>query len=591
MQRTHRCGELRASHVGQSVTVMGWVHRRRDHGGLIFIDLRDVSGVVQVVLDPSDATEAHGVADEARNEYVMAIAGQVVRREEGRDNPNLATGEIEVHAHAAEIINRARPLPFDINKDVDVDESLRLRYRYLDLRRERLKDNIVVRSKIVKTMRDYLDERGFIEVETPILINATMEGARDYIVPSRVHPGQFYALPQSPQQIKQLLMVAGLDRYYQIARCFRDEDLRAERQPEFTQLDLEMSFVDRDQVMETVEGLYVRIADTCSTRKLMSREFPRYSWEEAMRRWGSDKPDLRFGVELIDFSEDLRATGFQAFSGVLEAGGVVRGIVAPGWGSLSRKETDDLIDQAKQFGARGLVTLAVDADGFRGPAARFITDEERSRLIQRSGAQVGDMLLIVADAEPKAADVLGRLRLEVGRRCNLIDDNLLAFAWIIDFPLMEWDEDEEHWTFVHNPFVSPVVMDVEAIRRDPSKVLSNQYDLACNGYEVGGGSVRIHRPDIQRLIYEMMGYGPEETEASIGHMLEAYEFGAPYHGGIATGLERTVMLMVDEPNIREVMAFPKNQSAQDLLFGAPSEVGERVLRDLHIDVRQPPPAR
>jgi aspartyl-tRNA synthetase len=584
-KRTRRCGELRIADAGQTVSVMGWVHRRRDHGGLVFIDLRDRGGLIQVVVDPQAAPQAHAIANEARAEYVLAVHGQVLKREAGRENPNLATGEVEIHAQDIELLNAAKPLPFEVNRDADVDESVRLRYRYLDLRRERLRDNIITRAKVVRTMRDYLDARGFIEIETPILTKATMEGARDYLVPSRLYPGDFYALPQSPQQIKQLLMVGGLERYYQIARCFRDEDSRGDRQPEFSQLDLEMSFVDRDDVLETVEGLYIEIAEQCSQRRLLAKPFPRYTYEEALRRWGSDKPDLRFGVELVDLSEEVKATRFNAFASVLAAGGRVKGIVAPGWASLTRKDTDALIEQAKQWGAKGLVTLAVEAEGLRGGAAKFLAEDETRRIVERSGAKVGDMLLIVADEPLRTADVLGRLRLEVGRRCGLIDDNVLGFCWIVDFPLLEWVPEENHWTFMHNPFCSPVVMDSDAIRANPGGILSNQYDLACNGYEVGGGSIRIHRPDVQRTVYELMGYNAEETEASIGHMLEAFEYGAPPHGGIATGIERTVMLMVDEPNIREVMAFPKNQSAQDLLMQAPSPVSPKQLAELHITVQ------
>ncbi len=589
MRRTHRCGDLGIADLGQTVNVMGWVHRRRDHGGLIFLDLRDRAGLVQIVLDPSDAPEAHAIASEVRSEYVIAVTGEVVRRDLGRENPNLATGEIEVKAGTVEVLNAARALPFEVNRDVDVDESIRLKYRYLDLRRERLKDNIVTRARVVKTMRDYLDDRGFVEIETPILTKSTLEGARDFLVPSRVHEGEFYALPQSPQQLKQLLMVAGMDRYYQIARCFRDEDQRGDRQPEFTQLDLEMSFIEREDVLDLMERLYIRLVETCSARQLLAKPFPRYSYDEALRRWGSDKPDLRFGVELVDLSAAVQGTTFQAFAGVLAAGGVVKGIVAPGWGALTRKETDDLIAQAKQFGAKGLVTLAVEAAGLKGPAAKFLSEDEGRAFVEQTRATVGDMLLIVADQPLLAADVLGRLRLEVGRRCNLIDEKQLAFAWIVDFPLMEWVPDENRWTFMHNPFCSAVTMDADAIRANPGKILSNQYDLACNGYEVGGGSIRIHKPEIQRLIYELMGYTEEETNASIGHMLEAFEYGAPPHGGIAMGLERTVMLMVNEPNIREVMAFPKNQSAMDLLMDAPSPVSEVQLRDLHIALRRPHP--
>ncbi|HLY65242.1 MAG TPA: aspartate--tRNA ligase, partial [Chloroflexota bacterium] len=570
---------------GQTVNVMGWVHRRRDHGGLIFIDLRDRSGLIQVVFDPEASPDAHAVADESRAEYVLAIRGSLLSREPGRENPNLPTGAVEIHAQEIELLNPAKPLPFEVNRDTDVDESVRLKYRYLDLRRDRLRDNVILRAKIVKTIRDYLDERDFVEIETPILTKATMEGARDYLVPSRIHPGEFYALPQSPQQVKQILMVAGMERYYQIARCFRDEDLRADRQPEFTQIDLEMSFVEREDVMDLVEGMYTRIAETCSSRKLLAKPFPRYSYEEATRRWGSDKPDLRFGVELIDLSGDVQGTQFQAFSNVLASSGVVKGIVAPGWASLTRKETDALIDQAKQWGAKGLVTLAVEADGLRGGAAKFLAEDEAKRIVERSGAKLGDMLLIVADQPAAADDVLGRLRLEVGSRCGLIDENVLAFCWVIDFPLMEWVSEENHWTFMHNPFCSARTADLVAIRANPGAVISNQYDLACNGMEMGGGSIRNHKPEAQRLIYELMGCSPAETDASIGHMLEAFEYGAPPHGGIALGIDRTVMQMASDFNIRNVIPFPKNQAAQDLLMQAPSPVNAKQLRELHIDVK------
>ncbi|MDE3074127.1 MAG: aspartate--tRNA ligase [Chloroflexota bacterium] len=585
MKRTHHCGELRPAHAGETVNVQGWVHRRRDHGGLIFIDLRDRYGIVQVVVNPAEAPEVHRLADQVRNEYVLGVRGPVVRREPGRENPEMATGQVEIQAQELEILNPSRPLPFDVNREVDVDESVRLRYRYLDLRREKLRHIVVTRAKVVKTIRDFLDELQFVEVETPILTKATMEGARDYLVPSRVHAGKFYALPQSPQQLKQLLMVGGLDRYYQIARCFRDEDLRADRTPEFTQLDLEMSFVEREDVMELVEGLYVRIAETCSERGLQFKPFPRFSYDEALRRWGSDKPDLRFGVELVDLSDAVRGTSFNAFAAALAAGGAVQAIVAPGWGGLSRKETDALIEQAKQFGAKGLVTLAVDADGLRGGAVKFLSAEETGRIVERSAAKTGDMILIVADQPALVADVLGRLRLEVGRRCGLIDEQVLAFCWIIDFPLLEWVPEENHWTFMHNPFCSPVVMDAAAVKADPGGIRSNQYDLACNGMEMGGGSIRIHKPDVQKAVYELMGYDDQQIQESIGHMLEAFEYGAPPHGGIATGIERTVMQMVGDYNIRDVMAFPKNQAALDLLMQAPSPVNPKQLDDLHLQLK------
>ncbi len=587
-KRTHRCGDLRPDHAGQTVNLQGWVHRRRDHGGLIFIDLRDRYGLVQVVVNPAEAPDVHRLADQARNEYVLAVRGRVVTREAGRENPDMATGAVEVQAQDLEILNAARPLPFDVNKEVDVDEALRLKFRYLDLRRERLKHNIVTRHKVVRTIREYLDERDFVEVETPILIKSTPEGARDYLVPSRVYPGHFYALPQSPQMMKQLLMVAGLDRYYQIARCFRDEDSRADRQPEFSQLDLEMSFVDEADVMGLMEGLYVRLTETCTERTLQSNPFPRLTYQEAMARFGSDKPDIRFGVELVDLSDVLAGGEFKAFTSVLEAGGTIKAIVAPGWAGLSRKETDGLIDQAKQFGARGLVTLGVEEDGktVHGGAAKFLSAAEVERILARSDAKPGDMLLIVADAPLVTADVLGRLRLEVGQRCQLIDESVLAFVWITDFPLLEWLPDQQRWHAMHNPFSTPTSDDIDKLKSDPASAGAKQYDLACNGYEVGGGSVRIYKAPLQRAVFELLGLTDEQIQEQFGHMLEAFEYGAPPHGGIAMGIERTVMLMVDETNIRQVMAFPKNQAAADLLMQAPSPVTKQQLDELHIQLKE-----
>ncbi|MHB8618005.1 MAG: aspartate--tRNA ligase [Chloroflexota bacterium] len=591
-KRTHRCGDLRASDAGQTVNVMGWVHRRRDHGSLIFIDLRDRYGLVQVVINPAEAPQAHASAGEARNEFVLAVHGRVVRRDSGRENADLPTGDIEIQADDIEILNPARPLPFDVNKDVDVDESLRLKYRYLDLRRERLKSNIVARHNVVTGIREYLNARDFVEIETPILIKSTPEGARDYLVPSRVHPGEFYALPQSPQQLKQILMVAGMDRYYQIARCFRDEDLRADRQPEFTQLDLEMSFVDEDDVMSLVEGLYTHLAERCSHRKLLSKPFPRLSYKEAMSRFGSDKPDMRFGVELVDLSVAFAGTSFNAFSSALAGGGTIKAIVAPGWAGSSRKETDALIEQAKQFGAKGLVTLGVQDNGktLSGGAAKFLSAAEVASVLAATGAGAGDLLLMVADRPEIVADVLGRLRLEVGRRAGLIDDQVLAFGWITGFPLLEWLPEDGRWHAMHNPFSSPATDDVAALKADPAGAGAKQYDLVCNGYEVGGGSARIHQAPVQKAVFELLGLNEREIQEQFGHMLEAFEYGAPPHGGIATGIERTVMLMVDETNIREVMAFPKNQAAMDLLMQAPSPVGLKQLEELHLAVTEPAPA-
>ena len=583
-KRTHRCGELRPAQAGQVVVVQGWVHRRRDHGGLVFIDLRDRYGLVQLVLNPEEHPALRAEADQLRNEWVLGVRGQLVRREAGRENADLPTGEVEVQVHELEVLSAARPLPFEVNRETEVDEAVRLKYRYLDLRRERLKNNVITRHQVVRTIREYLDARDFIEVETPILIKSTPEGARDYLVPSRIHPGQFYALPQSPQQLKQLLMVAGLDRYYQIARCFRDEDSRADRQPEFSQLDLEMSFVDEGDVMDLIEGLYTRLVEHCSERRLRFSPFPRITYREALARFGSDKPDLRFGVELADVSSVLQGSQFNAFAGALAGGGAIQAIAAPGWGELSRKDTDALIEQAKQWGAKGLVTLAVEPDGqtLRGGVARFVAPAEAAALIAATKAAPGDLLLLVADAAPVAASVLGRLRLEVGRRCGLVNDNELAFVWITDFPLLEWLPDQQRWHAMHNPFSSPEPASEEALEGDPAGVGAKQYDLACNGYEVGGGSVRIHRAPLQNAVFKLLGLSDEQIREQFGHMLEAFDYGAPPHGGIAMGIERTVMLMVDEDNIRQVMAFPKNQAAMDLLMQAPSPVALDQLQELHL---------
>ncbi len=591
MYKTHTCGELRAAHVGQTVTLAGWTHTRRDHGGLIFIDLRDRFGLTQIVANPATAGGAHEAASRARNEYVLQVTGLVRRRPAGSENPKLATGEIELEAQAIEILGPAKVLPFQVHEDADVDEMVRLKYRYLDLRRERLQRNLLLRHQVVKFMRAYMDAQGFIEVETPILFKTTPEGARDYLVPSRVHPGHFYALPQSPQQLKQLLMVAGMERYYQIARCFRDEDLRGDRQPEFTQLDLEMSFVHRDDVLAVVEGLYTAMLPAVAPHKrLLSSPWPKLGYREAVARYGSDKPDLRFGLELHDLSAIMARSEFKVFQQALTSGGVVKCIVVPGCAGYSRKEVDDLTTFAKEQGAKGLATLALTAGGVEGTAKKFIRPDEVSQLRALTGAGEGDLVLFVADQAAVAHKTLGGLRLLFRDRLKLADPNVLALAWIVDFPMFAWNADEKRWEAEHHPFTMPKQEHLALMDSDPGAVLADAYDMVGNGYELASGSIRIHRRDIQFKIFERLGLDEAEIEKKFGHMLEAFEYGAPPHGGMAPGVDRLVMLLADEPNIREVIPFPKNQAALDLMAQAPSLPEPKQLAELHLRVVEPKPA-
>jgi aspartyl-tRNA synthetase len=588
MYKTHTCGELRATHANQQVTLAGWVHRRRDHGGVIFLDLRDRYGIIQVTVNPDLSKETLQAVSNVRMEWVLQITGTVQTRPAGMENPRMQTGEIEVIAESIKVLNRAKNLPFLVSGENDLpDENTRLKYRYLDLRRERMARNLVLRHKVVKFMRDFLDRQNFIEIETPILFKATPEGARDYLVPSRMYPGQFYALPQSPQQLKQLLMVAGMDRYFQVARCFRDEDLRGDRQPEFTQLDLEMSFVQRDDVLALVERLYTEMIPVVTPHKrLLSSPWPRFSYREVVERYGTDKPDLRFGMELIDLSDILAGSEFKVFQSALETGGVVKCIVAPGCADYSRREVDTLTESAKALGAKGLATLALTADGLKGTAAKFVKPEEAEAVKSKSGAKEGDLILFAADQRPVVNKVLGGLRLIFRDRLNLADPNLMAFAWVVDFPMFAWNEEEQKWDAEHHPFTMPQLDDLPKFETNPAEILSDAYDMVCNGYEMASGSIRIHRSDIQLKVFQLLGLSGDQIEQKFGHMLEAFDYGAPPHGGMAPGIDRLVMLLADEPNIREVIAFPKNQTGRDVMADAPSAVEPKQLKELHIQIKE-----
>lgn len=584
MQRSHKCGELNTSHIGKTVTLQGWVAGRRDLGGLIFIDLRDRWGLVQIAFHPQTARDFKQ-AEELRKEYVVAVTGQVVAREERNINRDMATGEIEIKGDELKILNTAQMTPFYITDDVKVDENLRLKYRYLDLRRQAVQKNILLRSKVAKAFRDYLDGLEFVEVETPILTKSTPEGARDYLVPSRVHEGEFYALPQSPQLFKQLLMVSGLDRYYQLARCFRDEDLRADRQPEFTQVDIEASFLERDQFMTMMEGLTCRIFAEFWGLKL-PQPFPRLQWREAMLKYGSDKPDLRFAMEITDVSDVVTGSQFKVFNDCLAAGGSVRGLKVSK--HFSRKEVDELAAIPAQFGAKGLAWLAIEEAEIRSPIAKFFTAQQLEQLKEAFAAQPGDTLLLVADANIYGVvlPALGALRVHLARELNLYGPGDHAVCWVIDFPLFERDEEAGRWVAAHHPFTAPAADDLAALAVAPESVMAQAYDLVFNGTEIAGGSVRIHNTDVQMQVLKAIGFSEEEAKARFGFLLEALNFGAPPHCGIAFGFDRLVAILAGEASIRSVIAFPKTNSASDLMTAAPSPVDSQQLAELHLKVTQ-----
>jgi aspartyl-tRNA synthetase len=586
LKRTHTCGDLRAADAGQEVVLAGWAYRRRDHGTIVFIDLRDRYGVTQVVITP-DTPEAHEAAQRVRSEFVLAVRGLVRRRPDGMENASLPTGAIEVVAGELVVENPAKPLPFEIRDDLEANEFARLKYRYLDLRRPRLQRNIILRHRAVKLMRDYLDAHNFLEIETPILTKSTPEGARDYLVPSRVHPGKFYALPQSPQQFKQLLMVAGYDRYFQIARCFRDEDLRADRQPEFTQLDVEMSFVGQEDVIELISGLCRELTAQLTEAEPPSLPFPRLTYAEALARYGSDKPDIRFGLELQDLGDLLAETGVGFLKAALEAGNVVKAVRAPGMAGLSgtklREQVKAYEEVVKIYGAKGLAWLDYPAEGApRSPIAKFFSAAELAAIADRCQAEPGDVVFIVADTAKVATVALGELRLRLGRDLNLIAPNQFKFLWVVDFPLVEWNEDEGRWDAMHHPFTSPKADDIGRMESDPASVRANAYDIVLNGIELGGGSIRIHQRDVQERMFKLLGHSPEAAATKFGHMLDAFEFGTPPHGGIALGIDRWIMLLAGEQSIREVIPFPKNQQALEPMTGTPDAVDKAQLDLLHL---------
>ncbi|AUS09577.1 aspartate--tRNA ligase [Laceyella sacchari] len=583
VHRTHFATECTKELVGKRVTLNGWVHKRRDLGGLIFLDLRDRSGRVQVVFNPEISPEAVRIAEQVRSEYVLAITGKVVEREPGTVNPNMKTGEIEIQGEQVHVFNAAKTPPFMIQDDLDVDESIRLKYRYLDLRRSKMQKTMLIRHRAMQIVRQFLDQHGFVEMETPMLTRSTPEGARDYLVPSRVHEGSFYALPQSPQLFKQLFMVAGMERYFQFARCFRDEDLRADRQPEFTQIDIEASFLPTETFLSMMEEMVAKLfKETIGVE--VPRPFPRLTYQEAMERYGSDKPDLRFGMELVDLSDILRDSSFKVFSGAIASGGQVKAITVKGCADWSRKEVDNWGQVAQAFGAKGLAWMALKEGGLKGSVAKFLSEEEVAAIQKATGAETGDMLFFVADNKKVVADVLGELRVRLAKALNLIDPDRYAFAWVTEFPLLEYSEEDNRYYAMHHPFTMPMEEDVPLLETDPGRVRAKAYDMVLNGFEIGGGSQRIYQRDIQEKMFQALGLSMEDAKEKFGFLLEAFEYGAPPHGGIAFGFDRIVMLLAGRTNLRECIAFPKTTSGTCLLTEAPAPVDEQQLNDLHIQI-------